>query len=186
MAGIYEDYVPGPVPYSAQDLPRYLEDELGKLSRQLARKVASQILALEDTTTGFVIDFPPGTWNQLFVGKAPTIDAPASWDIPTGVWTAPYSGLYRASLGLVFTNISAAAQGTMHFYAGIEVGVSGNPQRFGETEAPVGTSSASVRTERALLLSAGDQVTFWAEAVNEGTQTQTCNVAADAWLSRVD
>ena len=183
--GFYEDYHPAPVPYDLKEIPRYLDDELHRIHEQKEPRSAKAIWACAQGTAGFVIEPPPGTWNQLFIGCPSIIDLPPGWDSATGNWTAPYTGVYECKLEFQFVDITDQGQGTIHIYAGIGSNGANPPEHTRTVAVPLGIPSAIVSLHLYKALDAGETVQFWGEAVNEGTQSQTCNISAGGSIIRL-
>lgn len=182
-SGIYEEYMPGPVPIETNpELSRYLDDELHRIAELKAKKTASVLMAVGETAPGFIIDFPPGSWNQLFSTADAIVEIPECW--ASGSFTAPYAGVYDTSLELNFDNITGTGQGTLHFYAGIGIDGENPPSVTRHVTAPIDADAVIVTVSAWLILAAGQTVQFWAEAVNEGSQTQLCDVKAIAYVKR--
>ena len=85
-------YTPNIVPSDPIDLPRYLDDELNRISQALV----AQPVALSISDTGVITVTVLVNWQKVFVSVTPEWDVPGGdFDPTTGTWTCPQTGLYQ-------------------------------------------------------------------------------------------
>ena len=109
------DYIPEPTPYTPDDIPRYLEQELNKIREALIAQAVA--LAVNESGTETVTTVP--NWQFLFIGQTPTWDVPGgNFDPTTGFWTCPQSGLYSINASM---EVQPFGLGNKFYYAGIRV-----------------------------------------------------------------
>jgi len=108
-------YKPDPSPYTLDDVPRYLEQELNRIAQALiAQPVA---MAVEEVGDYIVYTFP--NWVRVFVGVAPSWDVPGGdFDSATGYWTCPQRGLYSIDANL---EVQPYGSGNKNYYAGVRI-----------------------------------------------------------------
>lgn len=179
----YEPYHPAPVPYDPREIPRYLDDELHRLSDLVERKSVPALFGVEGTALAIPID-NISAWNQMFVGTSEVLDVPdGSWDSVAGEYTVPYDGVYSIILELNFINVGTQGGGNITVYAGVAVN-SPAPTVERRSGFVVGTTEFHLMLNDLEGLSAGDVVTFWADIVSSQT-AQTADVVALARIMRV-
>ena len=110
---LLQSYKPGPVPHRFDDLKAYIDDELNRIGNLIGDQQTGALLVVGEEVLLVPIDNTP-SWNQLFVGEQELIDLPdGGWDPVTGVYTVPYTGLYRISLEVQLDNIGTQGSGTI-------------------------------------------------------------------------
>lgn len=108
-------YYPNPTPLDAEDLPRYLEDEV----RRIREAMIAQPVAMTVDEIDSIVVTTDINWLQVFIGETADWDVPGgSWDPTTGVWTCPQSGLYSTDLQ---AEIQPFGAGNKNYYAGIAI-----------------------------------------------------------------
>jgi hypothetical protein len=111
------DYQPEPTPYTIEDLPRYVEQELNKIAQALEN--ASQPVALSVDEQGNFLVTTIVTWVQVLIGETAGWDVPGgSWDPTTGIYTVPQQGLYSVNAQL---EVSPFGAGNKTYYAGLRL-----------------------------------------------------------------
>ena len=106
-------YKPLPVPYKAEDIPRYLSAELLRIEQAFIQQPA----ALTVNETGVLTAATTDVWVPLFIGADPLWEVPSgAFDPATGEWTIPQDGLYQLMLQI---EVGAFGAGNKTYYVGM-------------------------------------------------------------------
>ncbi len=111
--GLQVPYYPTSPPDEFDDWPRWMDDELRRISEAL--KVNPPLVAINGTTT-VAVDTTP-TFTTLGLGDTPILDVPGGgWDVGLAQWTAPEAGIYIVSAG---ASVSAYGSGNKDYGAAL-------------------------------------------------------------------
>jgi hypothetical protein len=109
------DYQPLPVPYDPRELPRYLEQELYRISQSLI----SQPVALTVDETSVLQVTTVANWQRLFLSQTASWDIPGGgWDPVLAEWTCPQQGLY---FNIADLRVEPYGAGNKTYYAGVRI-----------------------------------------------------------------
>lgn len=155
-----EPYRPTTPPNDFKDWPRWITDELWRLTAA----IESNPVMIDITGSGTInIDDVPNT-VVLGIGDDPLFDYPGgAWDSATGTFTASLSGIYNIACQ---ATIQAFGSGNKSYYGQLQCNVNGAPRvsNFdgGADDVPLGLSLSSN-----IILVVGDSVTMEISAVHE-------------------